>query len=119
MAFQRRLETALSRAAGRFVRYVHSGRTSALAAGFHLPAASHAFDVELALDEIATAADVSQTIAALEPRPRPYLLLKHALMQAVARSRQESRHAAVRLARLRAHARFGLAEQQEKRANHN
>jgi hypothetical protein len=41
------------------------------------------------------------------------------LMQVVARSRQESRHAAVRLARLRAHACFGLAEQQEKRANHN
>lgn len=78
-ALQARFEAALTQAASRFVRHLHSGRIPPRAAGFALPAVHQPFEPAHAVGELARADDVRQVVGSLEPRPRPYHLLKEAL----------------------------------------
>jgi len=74
-----RFDAALTDSASRFLRHLHHGRVDPRAAGFDLPSKEVVFDSALAVQRLATARDVSAAIAAVEPRPPPYRLLKQAL----------------------------------------
>src|SRR5690606_29932509 len=74
-----RVDAALTAAAARFLDDVHDGRISPREVGFDLPSPERKFDAAQAARELARARDVGAAIAALEPRPAPYALLKQAL----------------------------------------
>lgn len=74
-----RYDEDLSRRAARFARHLQYGRVSARAAGFDLPTAAPNTDTSAVLTRIATASNVDAEIAALEPKPVPYRLLKQTL----------------------------------------
>lgn len=76
---RKRLDTALSASAARFVRHLHCGRVSARAAGFDLPQDRCTLDVEGTVRRLSTSADVTGVLASLEPQPLPYRMLKQAL----------------------------------------
>jgi murein L,D-transpeptidase YcbB/YkuD len=76
-----RFETALTKAASRFVRELHAGRIDPRAAGFDLPAPGAAFDVANAVRRLASSTDVAATLESFEPQPAPYRHLKTALAE--------------------------------------
>lgn len=79
LSLQSRFDIALTTSASRFVTHLRHGRVTAQAAGFNLPAPRSALDVTASVRQLATAANPSDVVASLEPRPRPYHALKQAL----------------------------------------
>jgi len=74
-----RFDNALTAAASRFVTHLQQGRVTAQAAGFHLPAPRSSVDSATAVRQLAASSDARDTLASLEPRPRPYRMLKQLL----------------------------------------
>jgi murein L,D-transpeptidase YcbB/YkuD len=74
-----RFDRALTSASARFITHVHSGRVSARAAGFNLPAPKPLADAKDIATGLASADDLKRSVEAYEPRPQPYRLLKQAL----------------------------------------
>lgn len=74
-----RFDQALSAATVRYVTHLQRGRVDARAAGFKLPDAAAPIDAARIVRELATAADVTSSLAALEPPAQPYRTLKQAL----------------------------------------
>lgn len=77
-ALASRFDAALTAAATRFVTHLQQGRVTAQAAGFHLPP-PHPIDYRTALRQLAGSSEVRDALASLEPRPRPYRMLKQTL----------------------------------------
>lgn len=71
-------DQALSAATARYITDLKRGRVSARAAGFNLPEPAP-IDVSRIVAELATAPDVTAALAALEPSPQPYRMLKQSL----------------------------------------
>jgi murein L,D-transpeptidase YcbB/YkuD len=78
-ANQAAIDAALTQAASRFLSDVHSGRVDPRAAGFDFSSIRAPLDVAAVVRNLANASDVRGAVAAVEPRPRPYVLLKQAL----------------------------------------
>ena len=74
-----RFDRLLSLAAIRLLTHLHYGRVLPTAAGFDLPARPEDLDVAQAVAGLAAAADVGQSVAAVEPGFYHYALLKSAL----------------------------------------
>ena len=74
-----RFDVQLSAAALRFMSDLHFGRVKPSAAGFNLQAMHQPLDLAASLTGLASAADVGQKIAAMEPPFHHYALLKSAL----------------------------------------
>lgn len=74
-----RYEADVSGRASRFVTHLRYGRVSARAAGFDLPAIKDRSDTAAVVRRLASARNLDTELAALEPRPTPYRLLKEAL----------------------------------------
>ncbi len=74
-----RFDAALTSATSRLVKDIARGRVSASAAGFNLPKASAALNVNKIVHELAAASDLTATLALYEPAPLPYRSLKQAL----------------------------------------
>lgn len=72
-------DAALTSAAARFVKHVARGRVPAAAAGFNLPKEKIPLDVNGIVRDLATASDLSATLALYEPAPLPYRSLQQAL----------------------------------------
>jgi len=79
MDLVQRYDEDLSRRAVRFIRHLQYGRVSARAAGFDLPTPAPSTDVAAVLSRLANASNIDAALAALEPRPLPYRLLKQSL----------------------------------------
>jgi murein L,D-transpeptidase YcbB/YkuD len=77
-ALAARFDQALSAATARYITHLQRGRVSARAAGFNLPEPA-TINASKLVSDLATAPDVTTTLAALEPAPRPYRSLKQAL----------------------------------------
>jgi murein L,D-transpeptidase YcbB/YkuD len=75
-----RFDRALSAATARYVTHLQRGRVDARAAGFKLPDAAP-IDAAKIVRELTTAADVTASLAALEPPAQPYRTLKQALIK--------------------------------------
>lgn len=78
-ALRSRFDTTLAAAAARFVTHLQQGRVTAQAAGFHLPAPRSTVDSATTVRQLANSSDVRGLLASLEPRPRPYRMLKQTL----------------------------------------
>lgn len=74
-----RFDSALTESVSRFVTHIHQGRVTARAAGFDLPPPTSILDAAAVVRQLATASDPGDIVASLEPRPRPYQMLKQAL----------------------------------------
>ncbi|HEY6926756.1 MAG TPA: L,D-transpeptidase family protein, partial [Steroidobacteraceae bacterium] len=74
-----RMDVALSLAAARFIRDLHSGRVTPRAVGYDLQVVKPAFDPGRTLAELATSASLPTALTALEPQLLHYRLLKEAL----------------------------------------
>jgi murein L,D-transpeptidase YcbB/YkuD len=73
------LEQRMTAAASRFVRHLHDGRVDPRAAGYALKRGREPLNLPLTLRRIAAARDVSEALAALEPRSSQYRVLKQTL----------------------------------------
>lgn len=78
-ALSTRFDAALTSATARFVKHLARGRVPAAAAGFDLPKEKTSLDADRIVRELASASDLSATLALYEPAPRPYRSLKQAL----------------------------------------
>lgn len=78
-ALRARIDASLTASASRFVAHLHRGRVSPKAAGFDLPVSS--LDPDVVVQQLAGSPDVEAVIAAIEPRPPPYRLLRRALLR--------------------------------------
>jgi murein L,D-transpeptidase YcbB/YkuD len=63
------------------VTHVHSGRVDPVSAGLLLPHVRRGFDVNSAVQQLASSPNFAATLASLEPAPLPYRRLKEALAQ--------------------------------------
>lgn len=71
----------LTQASVRFIRHVHYGRVNPRAAGFEFAASRNDLDVAATVAAFASAPNVSEVVAAIEPHFYHYGLLKSALMR--------------------------------------
>ena len=73
------LDELVNASAARFIRQLHDGRVAPRAAGYELKRRRAPLDTNQALRQLATASDVKQAIASLEPRSSQYHELKQTL----------------------------------------
>lgn len=78
-ALSGRFEQSLTTAAVRYVTHLTRGRVSAAEAGFHFQATQPIPDASRAVTDLARANDPEALLASLQPKPRPYHLLRDAL----------------------------------------
>jgi len=76
---QARYESSLTANAARYITHVTRGRVRAADAGFQFPTTQPFPDASVAVLAIASASDPESMLASLQPRPRPYQLLRSAL----------------------------------------
>ena len=78
-ALSARFEQSLTASAIRFVTHLTRGRVSAAEAGFQFPTTRPLPDPSDTVAELAHSADPKAVLASLQPKPRPYHLLRSAL----------------------------------------